>query len=239
MDFDRAALKERGKAAFKQNYWKCVLVAFVLGLLTSSASSSSSSTGSENLLAALSGSGDSEESFYLLAALGLIVLGSLMIWIIAMLLKIFVFNPLTVGGSHFFVQNAYNSAASPKLLGMAFRNGRYGNIVLTMFLKQLFTCLWTLLFVIPGIIKSYEYLMIPYLLADNPEMSHQDAFRISKEMMTGNKWNVFVMDMSFYGWILLSVCTLGILGIFYVNPYFYATRAELYLTLCARRGGNY
>ena len=100
-----------------------------------------------------------------------------------------------------------------------------------MFLMDLFTALWTLLFVIPGIIKSYEYKMIPYLLAEDPEMSYQDAFAKSKEMMHGQKWNAFVLDLSFIGWHILSAFTLGILGIFYVMPYYYQTSAELYLTL--------
>ena len=67
----------------------------------------------------------------------------------------------------------------------AFRSGHYVNIVLTMFLRELFTSLWTLLLVIPGIVKHYEYLMIPYILAENPGMDRKEAFQISKRMMDG------------------------------------------------------
>ena len=73
-----------------------------------------------------------------------------------------------------------------------------------MFLKGLFQGLWSLLFVIPGIIKSYEYRMIPYILSENPNISRKRAFEISKQMMKGNKWDTFVLDLSFIGWQILS-----------------------------------
>ena len=70
--------------------------------------------------------------------------------------------------------------------------------------------------------------MVPYILAENPNVEATEALKMSREMMQGNKWNAFVLDLSFLGWILLTICTCGILGIFYVNPYIYATDAELY-----------
>ena len=99
-----------------------------------------------------------------------------------------------------------------------------------MFLRGLFESLWTLLLVIPGIYKHYEYYMIPYLLADNPEMEWHEAFRLSKEMMAGNKFDTFVLELSFIGWYLLGmlVCCIG--GIF-VNPYYEMTFVELYWVL--------
>ena len=113
-------------------------------------------------------------------------------------------------------------------LGYGFKTGHYGNIVLVMFLRDLFTFLWTLLFVVPGIIKHYEYLMVPYILAENPGMGREEAFLISKKMMMGQKWEVFVLDLSFLGWRILEYITFGIVGIFYVEPYYQGTMAELY-----------
>ena len=104
-----------------------------------------------------------------------------------------------------------------------------------MFFRDLYTVLWTLLLIIPGIVKSYEYQMIPYLLAENPQMTKEQAFAESKRMMTGQKWRAFVLDLSFIGWNILSALTLGILGIFYVQPYMDATHAALYET---HRYGN-
>ena len=102
-----------------------------------------------------------------------------------------------------------------------------------MFLRDLFVALWTLLFIIPGIVKMYAYSLVPYILAENPEMSGTEAIKLSNEMMKGHKWKAFVLDLSFLGWLLLSVLTLGLVGIFFANPYVYATDAELYKAIKA------
>ena len=102
---------------------------------------------------------------------------------------------------------------------------------MTMLLKTIYLTLWSLLFIVPGVIKGYEYAMVPYLLLDHPEMSRQEIFAESKRMMMGNKWDAFVLDLSFIGWNLLGACTFGILTILYVNPYQYYTEAELYHVL--------
>ena len=85
--------------------------------------------------------------------------------------------------------------------------------------------------VIPGIIKAFDYYLVGFILADDPDMSVMDALRKSKEMMKGHRWNTFVLNLSFLCWKLLGVLTLGILDIFYTNPYVDATDAELYLAL--------
>ena len=73
--------------------------------------------------------------------------------------------------------------------------------------------------------------MVPYLLADCPELSTEEAFRISREMMNGEKMNTFILDLSFIGWYILSGITCNLVGIFYLYPYKYATDAELFLVL--------
>jgi uncharacterized membrane protein len=138
-----------------------------------------------------------------------------------------------MGCRRFFLLNL-NQPASVNSIGYAFDHG-YINTVKTLFIRDLKVIGWGLLFVIPGIVKSYEYQMIPYLLAEDPTMSTRDAFAKSREMMTGNKWKSFVLDLSFIGWELLSVITLGLVGVFYANPYMQQTNAALYETL---RYGN-
>lgn len=154
----------------------------------------------------------------------------IIIFVIALALSIFIFHPLAVGGYRFFLENTVENPSAGRLL-YVFQNGIYGKVVVTMFLKSLYTFLWSLLFIIPGIVKSYEYRMVPYLLADAPEMSREDAFRISKELMDGEKMNAFILDLSFIGWEILSGFTCGILGLFYVRPYVQATNAELFVEL--------
>lgn len=73
--------------------------------------------------------------------------------------------------------------------------------------------------------------MIPYILAENPKIQRKKAFKLSKEMMKGNKWKTFILDLSFLGWELVSIFTFGLLNIFYINPYKVATTVELYEVL--------
>ena len=166
-------------------------------------------------------------------AIGIFLIVFIIVFVVLMavviLLDVFIFNPLEVGCKKYYLRNL-NEPAQVGNIGYAFDNN-YKNITKTMFFRDLFTVLWTLLFIIPGIVKSYEYQMIPYLLADNPQMTKEQAFEESKRMMQGQKWKAFVLDLSFIGWNILSALTLGILGIFYVQPYMDATHAALYEAL--------
>ena len=154
---------------------------------------------------------------------------SLVIFVISVLVDAFLLNPIELGCNKFFYKNLEEPAHVSNVL-FSFDH-HYLNIVKIMFLRDLFIALWSLLFIIPGIIKSYEYRMIPYILADNPEMSKDEAFALSKQMMDGQKWNTFVLDLSFIGWDLLSILTCGLLSIFFVDPYRAATNAALYEAL--------
>lgn len=154
----------------------------------------------------------------------------LIVLVVAIIYSIFVGSVIEVGGCRFFTVNA-SQDANIKELFSGFTGGNYMRNVSTQFFRSLYTFLWTLLFIIPGIVKAYEYLMIPYILADNPNISREEAFELSKRMMDGHKWDTFVLDLSFIGWALLSSITCGIVGLFWVDPYVRATYAELYLKL--------
>lgn len=110
----------------------------------------------------------------------------------------------------------------------------YGNdglrAFLVLFLQNLFVGLWSLLFFFPGVVMSYAYAMAPYIIEDDDQISALDAIRKSKEMMRGHKWDLFCLDLSFIGWLLLVVCTFGF-AILWVGPYMYAARAEFYRQL--------
>ena len=153
----------------------------------------------------------------------------LIIVVIAFLIKLLIINPLLVGCRYYFAHNAVEKAPLGDL-AEGFECG-FGRVVKTMFLKDLFLFFWTLLFIIPGIIKAYSYRMVPYILADQPDLGGTAAITRSREMMKGNKWRTFVFDLSFILWRLLSLLTLGILGVFYVNPYYQSANGALYQAL--------
>lgn len=222
-------LKMNGKNAFRRNYWPCVGAAVVVSLLTVGGGGSSVASNASDLSDIFSDSTTSVDHIMSipagLAGMAVSILG--VIAILAVLFSFFVSNVIEVGGDRFFIQNR-DSTPTVGTIFDGFKSGKYLNIVKTMFLKDLYTFLWTLLLIIPGIVKSFEYLMVPYILAENPGMDSKEAFALSKQMMDGEKANAFMLGLSFIGWYILTIITCGIAGIFYVNPYVYATYAELY-----------
>ena len=213
MMWNRAELKMRGNMAFKKNYVSAVVVALLMGIFGTVSGESSARRVSEN--------SDiySGNLFNVGMITGLLAGIATVVILIVLVAK--------MGGYRFFILNQTAQPGIGTLLD-GFRSGHYVNIVLTMFLRDLFTALWSLLLVVPGIVKHYEYLMVPYILAENPGMDRKEAFQISKQMMDGEKMEAFIMDLSFLGWYLLSAVTCGLLAIFYVNPYVQASFAEMY-----------
>ena len=165
----------------------------------------------------------------ILAIVGIVFAALFVLMVVHCILRIFVFNPLSVGLYAFFADNVSNKVDLTSV-----RKGfapSYMRNVGSMLVRDIFICLWSMLFIVPGLIKSYSYRMVPYILAENPDMKAVDAITRSREIMDGNKWKSFVLDLSFIGWILLSVITFGIVGVFYVYPYVYQTDAELYTAI--------
>ena len=97
----------------------------------------------------------------------------------------------------------------------------------------LFIWLWSLLFIVPGIIAAYRYRLAPYLMAENPNLGIREAVNMSKELMAGHKWRLFCLNLSFIGWGILSALTCGI-GDLWLNPYIYAANAAFYVDRTGR-----
>ena len=111
----------------------------------------------------------------------------------------------------------------------------FGKALWLFVITQFFIFLWSLLFFIPGIIKGIAYSMAPYILAENPDMTAREALSKSKEITHGHKGALFVLALSFIGWVLLTMVTFGI-AIIYVGPYMQATYANAYQKLSGGAG---
>lgn len=144
-------------------------------------------------------------------------------------MSIFIVVPILIGEKRFFINLAKGEETQLDEMFYIFKNG-FLNTVLVMLLQTVYVFLWSLLFFIPGIIKAYQYMMIDYMLAENPNMNHKRAFEITKATMTGDKWKAFVLGLSFIGWQLLCVVTFGI-GFLFLSPYINATLSHYYLDL--------
>lgn len=153
-----------------------------------------------------------------------------LIAIIAILYIILLAEPLLVAERRYFIIASEKENTRMGVMKEIFKRKNWSNVAVIMFFKSFYNLLWYLT-IIGGIIKTYEYRMIPYLLAENPDMSKKEVFAKSKQMMKGNKWKTFILDLSFILWEILSTITFGLLDILYVNPYKIATSVELYKTL--------
>lgn len=153
-----------------------------------------------------------------------------LIAIIAILYIILLAEPLLVAERRYFIIASEKENTKMGVMKEIFKRKNWSNVAVIMFFKSFYNFLWYLT-IIGGIIKTYEYRMIPYLLAENPDMNKKEVFARSKQMMKGNKWKTFILDLSFILWEILSTITFGLLDILYVNPYKIATSVELYKTL--------
>lgn len=137
-------------------------------------------------------------------------------------------GPLSVGLAKYFLgaTRRNNDKNNLAVLLDGFTNNIVNNL-LSGILVFLYTLLWSFLFVIPGIIKSYSYSMTYYILSDHPEYTPTEAITASRQMMDGYKWKSFILDLSFIGWYFVGALVCGV-GTLWVNPYHQAARTELY-----------
>ncbi|MGN0667166.1 MAG: DUF975 family protein [Huintestinicola sp.] len=250
-----AQLKENAKAALKNYYGAAIAVSLIAGLLggggggsvgSSSSYKGNDSSSDSSYVEEFIGGVDSEygvefdEDGSIVASeenkekLGnaltavLSIVGIVMIFIIlfSIAFGFFVSSPIIVGQNRFYLDAR---AGTPEIgrLFYQFRAGRYMDTVKTMVIYNIKIALWTMLLIVPGIIKAYEYLLVPYILAENPQIDRKRVFEISKRTMDGEKMNFFLLQLSFFGWGLLAALTRGI-GSIFLAPYIQATNAEFY-----------
>lgn len=246
--WNRGELKESAKRTLRKYYWPALLVTFLAAVLCGCVPSLGNRFGpvnnfnnsysanqgynffsggfrgiplDHNLLPIMAGA---------LAAMAFVLtMVSLIALAIGVAYRIFVAGPLQVGMRRYFLEARQERSDAANLL-YSFRQGMYLNAVKAMAWRLLFTFLWTLLFIVPGIVKGYAYSMIPYIMADNPGMGYARAMKLSMAMTKGHKWSIFVLDLSFLGWAILGLLCCC-LGLFFLSPYFYATKAEMYVAL--------
>ena len=221
----RKELKDRAKQTLKGHYWTAFLASLVLTFATGGGGSASGA----------SGSGGRNADGWLGALLQRpeftteVILGISVATLLLIAFDIFVTGALQVGGRRYFT-SACCRQYDLSNLGFGFRRGHYWNIVKTHLLTNLRLLGWTLLFIIPGIVKSIAYSMVPYILADNPYLNPKRVIELSCRMTDGHKGEIFGLGLSFVGWYLLGSLCCGV-GILFVNPYLHSTMAELYMQL--------
>ena len=135
--------------------------------------------------------------------------------------------PLSWGLTVSLLHNHREESVDLENLFDGFRGGRYTRVFCALFLMNLFTFLWALLLIIPGIMKAFSYALTPYIIMDEPELTARQAITRSSEIMQGRRWKLFCLSLSFIGWGILSILTFGI-GILWLVPYMNASVAAFY-----------
>ena len=232
-----ADFREKARISLQGNWGKAVgvgLVAALLGAGTTAVSyggGGGSSSGVESI-SELNGVIPTEFQVTYLAILSLIGFIALVFGLI----RFIVGGAATLGYVKFNLNLVDKKTASFADLFSEFH--RFGAGFLVQLLRAIYTFLWTLLFIIPGIYAAYGYAMAPYILMENPEMTANEAITKSKEMMHGNRWRLFCLEISFIGWSLLAAFfTLGI-GYFWLIPYMETSFAAFYREIKAEKYGR-
>lgn len=204
----RAEIKARAKESLKGHYWHAFGVSLLVAVIAGLASTIIS-------------------TFMNVAQESALVV--CICYLLNLAVTFLVTVPLSVGITRYFINLCKGNEAQLSDLTYAYKSN-LGNVILMIVKEFVFIYLWSLLFVIPGIIKTYQYFMVNYMVADNANLDRKRAFEITKAAMNGNKWRTFVLGLSFIGWILLSAITLGI-GYLFLMPYMQATYVQYYLEL--------
>ena len=231
----RKLLKENAMIAFLRNYWACVLVNLVIGMAMGQIGliyfRIKNNFPGVNLHIETPFSMISNIGYKIAKILSDSTMYVAMIVASFALLTFFI-NIVELGGKRYYIENREHKTSFTKVF-FGFAGGNYGHFAGAMFSRNIKVFLWSLLFVVPGVIKSLSYKMVPYILAENPSISKERALELSSQMMDGHKKDAFKLTLSFMGWNVLSMFTLQVLGVFRVFPYKNATYAEFYTALKA------
>ncbi|HEX3032961.1 MAG TPA: DUF975 family protein, partial [Bacillota bacterium] len=210
----REMLKTRAKGVLKLSYWRAFLVSLILAAVGGNGGGSfnwnfGGGNASGNITNGFTGA-DGESAIVAI----IVALVILTVALVILGLRIFLGYPLEVGGRRYFIRSTQQDF-DLNSLGFAFQKARYFGIIKAMLWRALINFLWFLALIIPGIVKSYAYRMVPYILADNPEIGYKRALELSNQMTRGEKFAIFVLDLSFIGWYILGMLLL-LVGVIFV-----------------------
>jgi uncharacterized membrane protein len=227
----RKELKQRAKNVLRTSYWKAFLVSIILTFVGAGGGmpSFNFNFGSSGFQKPTEFQSEAIDWAIIAPFIIMGIIFMIFVFLFVLAFRIFLGFPLEVGSMRYFKHSAEHEV-NLNNLAYAFNKQRYLDIVKAMFWRSFLNFLWFLLLIIPGIIKAYAYSLVPFILADNPNIGYRRAVDLSNQMTRGHKFRIFVLDLSFLGWIILGMLAFFI-GVLFVLPYINATKAELYLTL--------
>ena len=225
---DSALLKERAKLSMGKNHWLCVGVAILATITISIPQYSIQVPATEDPTVFYNTLAEYYRELFTLENIVFMTVMWLVGSAISFATRAFFTNQVFVGSCRFFLKLRKDNRVYFSEIFQSYKDKTYLNIAKVTFFRDLYVFLWGLLFTIPGIIKYYEYFAVDYILAVRPDMDKNEALDKSKKMMYGHKADLFVLGLSFLGWIILSMFLCAIPFYLYVLPYMRATCTEFY-----------
>lgn len=149
--------------------------------------------------------------------------------VISLIITVFIRDVSVIGKNRYFLEQRRYNTKIDKIF-FPFKVKKTLHLGYILFMKSLYQTLWDIT-IIGGIIKYYEYSMIPYILAENPTISKKEVFKLSKKLTYGEKWNLFIVDLSMLGWHLLGIITLELSSLLFTDAYIECINAEIYMKL--------
>ena len=229
MYWSRSLLKQNAKQVLRGSYWRVFLAWLLISLGVGAAASILSYIIVFVPTILLSFAAVVSPESYIAGAIILYLV--MLVFMVAF--NALVTQPVYIGGIRYTMENRAGYPPLDSVLSPFRNKAQYLNVAKVMFFFMLEIMAFSLLFVIPGIVRSYQLRYVPYLLAENPYMDYKRAKELSKTLTDGEKMEIFVLDLSFIGWYLLGYLTCG-LGIYFLVPYVQATMAELYAAARAK-----
>lgn len=228
MELNIKELKTKAKECIKNHYWACVFAGIILIVCTLDSFFFSLNTGStaqgtfalpkmSELLSYIT----SSAFFY----------NATTVLFLSFFFSVFIGNPMQYGAKNWFYHHGEGKGKEKDVLFSGFHRKQWLRVSAAILWRDLICICWGFLFIVPGIMKYYEYMFVPYVLADHPMMSAMDVMKYSSNLTKGHKMELFKLDLSFIGWFLLQIVTFDLVGIFYSGPYLYQTQAFAYLTI--------
>lgn len=244
MILNRKEIKTKAKGLIKKDYWTNVFAGLILIVCLTDSFMFSNNVG-------ITFQSSDPDRFFpsLMEILSYVTssnffYGATLVLFLTFFFSVFVGNPMQYGARSWFSHHGEGEVDKDNgdhLLFAGFKRGQWLRISACILWRDLICICWGFLLIVPGIIKSYEYKFVPYILEEHPLMSAADVMKYSSNLTKGHKMELFKLDLSFFGWFLLQIVTLNMVGFFYSGPYLYQSQTLAYHEIknaaaAARRG---
>jgi Predicted integral membrane protein len=231
MELKRSDLKSKAKELIKNKYWDGVFAGLILAICATDSFLFSNNSGVTYQSSDPTALFPKPSELLQFITSSSFFYGATFVLFMTFFFSVFIGNPMQYGARNWFKKHGEEKDQEEAVLFSGFRKKQWVRVSACILWRDLICICWGLLLIFPGIMKSYEYKFVPYILEEHPMMNAADVLKYSSNLTKGHKMELFKLDLSFIGWFLLQLVTFDLVGFFYAGPYFYQTQALAYLQI--------